>query len=90
MANLLGTNLSYLDSDTEKIEWRVNVKAIKDNYFEIIGYENDGVYEGNVNVLQGEKSHRWDLSIFKKNFPKIQAEDIKIIEKAGKEFFLIY
>jgi len=75
-----------VDSDTEKIEWRVNVQAIKKNYFEVIGYENDGLYEGIVMVLQGEKSHRWDIGIFKKNFPNIQLEDIKIIEKAGKIF----
>ena len=78
-----------MDSDTEKIEWRVNVKAVKDNYFEIIGYENEGVYEGNVMVLQGEKSHRWDINIFRKNFPKIQPGEIKIIEKAGKYLFMI-
>lgn len=86
VANLLGTNLSYVDSDTEKIEWRVNVQAIKNNYFEIIGYENDGIYEGKVIVLQGEKSHRWDVGLFNKNFPKIQPDDIKIIDKAGKIF----
>lgn len=38
-------------------------------------------------VLQGEKSHYWDLEIFKNNFPNISQEDIKIVENAGK-FFL--
>jgi len=65
----------------------VNVQAIKNNYLEIIGYENNGVYEGNIMVLQGEKSHRWDISVFKKNFPNIKVEDIKIIEKAGNNNF---
>ncbi len=37
-------------------------------------------------VLQGEKSHKWDLNVFKKNFPKIIAEDIKIVENSGKIF----
>ncbi len=62
----------------------MNVKSIKNHYYDIIGYDNDGTYEGNIMVLQGEKSHRWELDIFKKNFPKITQEDIKIVEKAGK------
>jgi hypothetical protein len=65
----------------------VNVSSIKKNYFEIIGFENEEEYHGKILVLQGEKSHRWDLNIFKKNFPKITSNDIKIIEKAGFLYF---
>lgn len=48
-----------------------------------MGYENDGIYEGKIMVLQGEKSYKWDLSVFTKNFPKIKPEDIKVVENAG-------
>ena len=34
-------------------------------------------------VLQGEKSHNWDLDVWKNNFPNIRQEDIKIVENAG-------
>lgn len=85
---MLGTNLTYEDNNTEKIKWRVNLKAIKNGYYDIIGYENYGIYEGNILVLQGEKSHRWDIGVFKNNFPKITNEDIKIVEKAGMMIIL--
>ena len=84
---MLSTNLTYVDGDADKIAWRINAPAIKRNYHNVIGFDNDGIYEGNIMILQGEKSHKWDLSVFKKNFPKITAEDIKIIENAGNSFF---
>jgi hypothetical protein len=77
-------NLTYIDGDVDKIAWKINASAVKHNYHNVIGYENNGIFEGNIMVLQGEKSHKWDLSVFKKNFPKITVNDIKIVEKAGK------
>jgi len=74
-----------MPNDSEKICWRVNLESIKNNYFEVIGYENNGVYKGDMVVIQGEKSHNWDLEIFKKNFPNIIQDDIKIVENAGKK-----
>lgn len=67
----------------DKIAWRINAPSIKRNYPNVIGFENNGVFEGNVMILQGEKSYKWDLSVFKNNFPKITSEDIKIVENAG-------
>lgn len=81
---MLSTNLTYLDSDTEKIAWKVNVESIRKNYYEVIGYENKGIYEGPMLVLQGEKSHRFKLDVFEGNFPKITQEDILVVDKAGK------
>ena len=78
-----------MDKDNEKICWRVNLKSIKNNYFEIIGYENNGEYNGDLIVIQGQKSHTWDLQIFKNNFPKISQGDIKIVENAGIIIFFI-
>lgn len=75
--------MTYLDNDVDKIAWRINAPSIKHNYHNVVGYENNGVYKGNIMVLQGEKSHRWDLSVFKKNFPNITDKDIKVVEKAG-------
>jgi hypothetical protein len=34
-------------------------------------------------VLLGELSNKWEIEIFKKNFPNIIQDDIKIVENAG-------
>ena len=58
--------------------------------FDVIGYDNDGEYKGDTVVIQGEKSHSWDLEVFQKNFPNIIQDDIKIVENAGKFIFLFF
>lgn len=75
--------MTYADQDAEKICWRVNLKSIKNHYFDVIGYENEGEYKGDTVVIQGEKSHSWDLEVFKNNFPNMNQDDIKIVENAG-------
>lgn len=80
----------YIDGDTEKLAWRVNTKSIIENYYDIIGYDNEGSYVGNLLILQGEKSYIWDISVFQKTFPKITHENLKIIENAGMKLIKIY
>ncbi len=82
----MSTNLVY-ENNSDKVCWRVNLKSIKNNFFEIFGYENNGIYKGDMVVLLGELSNKWELEIFKKNFPNINQDDIKIVENAGKYKF---
>lgn len=66
------------------MQWRINVKAIKENYDKIVGWENTtGVYKGPVKVLIGEKSHHFPVSVYKTIFPNIKEEDLVIIKGAG-------
>jgi hypothetical protein len=84
VANLLGTNLTYINSDSDLVKWRVNIKAIKENYDKIVGFENGGtVYTNQIKVLLGEKSHYHPAATFKHIFPNITDEDVVKIIGAG-------
>jgi pimeloyl-ACP methyl ester carboxylesterase len=84
VANLLGTNLTYVNNDSDIVTWRVNLDAIKKNYNNIIKWENRGTpYKGPLKILIGEKSHIFPISVFKPVFPDIVDEDIVIIKDAG-------
>jgi pimeloyl-ACP methyl ester carboxylesterase len=84
VANLLGTNLSYVSNDSDIVTWRVNLEAIKKNYDNIIMWENRGnPYTGKVKILIGEKSHLFPLNTFKPVFPEIKEEDVVVIKDAG-------
>jgi hypothetical protein len=84
VANLLGTNLTYVNTDSDIVKWRVNIKAIKDNYDKIVGFENGGsVYTNSIRVILGEKSHYHPAAIFQKVFPRITNSDIVKIIGAG-------
>jgi esterase len=84
-ANLLNTNLTYVDSKSDKIKWRINLKAIKDNIDNILGFEykKGKFYKGPIKVLVGEKSFIFDIEDYKKIFPDIKEEDFAIIKNAG-------
>lgn len=79
ITNLLNTNLL---SEPE-LKWRVNVKAIEAEINNILGWKDIGVYNGNVRILNGEKSTRFSIDDFKKTFPNIKMRDIRIIQGAG-------
>jgi esterase len=87
VANLLGTNLTYVNKDSEVVTWRINLESIKKNYDNIIMWENKGLpYKGLVKILIGEKSHIFPSSVFKPVFPSIVEEDIFVINGAGIYF----
>jgi esterase len=89
VANLLGTNLAYVNKESDVVTWRVNLEAINKNYDNIVNWENIGTpYKGLVKILIGEKSHIFPISVYKPVFPNIVEEDIVKIKDAGL-FFLI-
>lgn len=85
VANLLNTNLTYLDNQNDKVGWRINIKAIKENLEKIISFESEPgkVYKGPLKVLIGEKSHHFPIDVYKELFPNITENDIVIIQGAG-------
>ena len=81
---MLGTNLTYISNDSDIIKWRINIEAIKNNYPNIINFENAGrEYRGLIKILIGEKSHYFPIDVFRKIFPDIYQEDIVIVNGAG-------
>jgi esterase len=86
VANLLNTNLTYISPESDKVQWRCNMKAIRDNIDNIIGFENPShneTYTGPINVIVGEKSHIFPLSDYKTIFPNIKEDNVDIIKGAG-------
>jgi esterase len=84
VANLLGTNLTYISNDSDIVTWRVNLEAIKKNYDNVIMWETIGKpYTGKVKILIGEKSHSFPISVYKPVFPEIVEDDIVTIQGAG-------
>lgn len=85
VANLLNTNLTYLDNQTDKVGWRINIKAIKENLDKIISFESEPgkVYKGPLKILIGEKSHYFPADVYKEIFPDIKESDIAVIQGAG-------
>lgn len=67
----------------DKVNWRINISSINNNARNIFGYEHVGQYNKDVAILIGEKSYQFDLNVFRKVFPGIQQNDIKIIKNAG-------
>ena len=85
MAGLLNTNLTYVGKEMDKVNWRINLNAIHSHAKSIFGYEKVGVYNKDVSVIMGEKSYQFGLDVFRRIFPNIQQNDIKIIKGAGKK-----
>ena len=85
VANLLNTNLTYISPEDDKVTWRCNMKAIRKNIDNIIGFQSapGKVYEGNVSVIVGEKSHIFPLDVYKTIFPRIEEQDVKKVKEAG-------
>jgi hypothetical protein len=87
VANLLGTNLVYINNDSDVVTWRINIDAIKKNYPNIVNFENGGgEYNGLIKILIGEKSHNFPIDVYRNIFPDIYQEDIVIVNGAGKTF----
>lgn len=86
VANLLNTNLIYTAPDSDKVRWRCNLTGIKDNIDLIIGYEhlNNKIYDGPTRVILGEKSFIFPLDIYRSILPKLNEEDVDIVQGAGK------
>ena len=80
VANLLNTNI--ISSDDKTLAWRINVKAIKENFDNILGWEDCGSYPGPIRILNGEKSMRFYKEHFDKVFPNFKMRDLRIIQGA--------
>jgi pimeloyl-ACP methyl ester carboxylesterase len=85
VANLMNTNLVYKSDGTDHVEWKCNIKAIKENIDKIIGFESPHglTYEKPMKVLVGEKSYIFKPEVYKTLFPKIKQDDIVVIKGAG-------
>lgn len=86
VANLVNTNLSYVSPDSDQVEWRSNIKAIKSNYDKLIGFDIvrvQSVFEKPVIVVVGEKSFIFPIDVFKKLYPRINEGDVAVIKGAG-------
>jgi pimeloyl-ACP methyl ester carboxylesterase len=86
VANLLNTNLIYVTSDSDKVRWRCNLNAIKNNIDQIIGFEknDETTYEGAITIIIGEKSFMFPIETYRTIFPHVQEHNIEIIKGAGK------
>jgi esterase len=85
VANLLNTNLMYVTPDSDKVRWRCNMMAIRDNIDHIIGFEkvDEKKYEGDVTIIVGEKSHMFPIDVYRSIFPNLNEDDIEIVKGAG-------
>jgi esterase len=85
VANLLNTNLTYISAEDDKVTWRCNMKAIRDNIDNIIGFESSPgkFYDGDLSIIVGEKSHSFPLDVYRSIFPKIGEGSIKRVKDAG-------
>lgn len=81
---MLSLNLTYINNDINRIAWKINIESFKNFYIDLADYEIKNKYNGNMIVIQGENSYPWKIIDFKDNFPKISEDNIKIVEKAGK------
>lgn len=66
-----------------KLKWKFNLEGISNNFDNITGWTDNGVYEGPVLVLRGGKSQAYPLESFIRVLPKIKPLDIKVIPNAG-------
>jgi len=90
VANLLNTNLTYVGPESDKVKWRCNLQAITDNIDKIIGFENSNAkFEGPVNIIVGEKSHIFEIDVYKSIFPFVGDQHIDIIKGAGNFSIII-
>jgi esterase len=85
VANLLNTNLTYISPEDDKVTWRCNMKAIRKNIDNIIGFESTPgkYYNGDLSIIVGEKSHTFPLDVYRTIFPKIGEGSIKRVKDAG-------
>ena len=67
----------------DKVKWRINISSIFHNAKNIFGYDKVGEYKKDLAILVGEKSYQFDLDVFRRVFPEIQQNDLKIIKNAG-------
>eukprot|EP00826_Nyctotherus_ovalis_P002546 TRINITY_DN10510_c0_g1_i4.p1 TRINITY_DN10510_c0_g1~~TRINITY_DN10510_c0_g1_i4.p1 ORF type:complete len:293 (-),score=96.82 TRINITY_DN10510_c0_g1_i4:145-1023(-) len=81
-ATLLERNLLNVDG---KPVWKCNMKTIAEKAEDIFGYEDLGQYRGkdNVLVIMGAKSIVYSVDVFRRIFPNIANENIKVIQGAG-------
>lgn len=85
VANLMNTNLIYISPESDKVTWRCNVKAIRNNYDKIIDFEPESNlhYTGPIKVIVGEKSYIFPIDIYQKVFPKLHEKDFSVVPGAG-------
>lgn len=85
VANLLNTNLTYISSDDDKVVWRCNMKSIRNNIDEIIGFKSISgkFYDGQLSIIVGDKSHTFPIDVYRTIFPKIKEGEIKRVPNAG-------
>jgi esterase len=71
------------DDESGKFEWKMNLKAIQNNYDKIIGNIENGFFEGETLFVKGANSDyikEEDMSDIEKKFPN---STIKTIKNAG-------
>lgn len=80
--SLLATNLS-IGPDLSENSWRINLKSIRHNIKDILGWKHVGQYRGPTIVLVGDKSRKFELSEFQASLPNLQQSDIVEIKNSG-------
>ena len=85
VANLLNVNLTYVSPDSDKVQWRCNLKSIRANIEKIIGFEieSEKKYRGPLSIILGEKSHIFPLDVYRSLYPDVTEENVSIVKGAG-------
>ncbi len=50
---------------------------------DIMGFKIEKPYTGNLMLLLGEKSYKFDRKAYEEQFPELKDEDIVVVEGAG-------
>lgn len=82
-ANLISMNIIYDGDSNNTVKWCTNLKALRDNLENIIGFPDLKECNKPFMCLYGENSRKFGLEEYRKLFPNCKEEDIVEIKDAG-------